>query len=236
MIHEIYRVALRSLISVSTLFILTRIMGKKQISQLTFFDYVVGISIGSIAAEFAVDDSIGYIKGLTGMVVYSIFPILLSFVSLKSYFGRKVLDGIPTILIQNGKIVENGLKKAEMNINDLLEECRLKNVFDISDIEFAIMETSGKLSIQLKSSNQPLTPKDMNMLTRYKGLCINLIVDGKILEDHLKTIGKDINWLNTELHSQGIKSSADVLLAYMDSSDVLNTYLKNSDPPVTPIL
>jgi len=211
-------------------------MGKKQISQLTFFDYVVGISIGSIAAEFAVDDSIGYIKGLTGMVVYSIFPILLSFVSLKSYFGRKVLDGIPTILIQNGKIVENGLKKAEMNINDLLEECRLKNVFDISDIEFAIMETSGKLSIQLKSSNQPLTPKDMNMLTRYKGLCINLIVDGKILEDHLKTIGKDINWLNTELHSQGIKSSADVLLAYMDSSDVLNTYLKNSDPPVTPIL
>lgn len=236
MIHEIYRVVLRSLISVSILFILTRIMGKKQISQLTFFDYVVSISIGSIAAAFAVDDSIGYIKGLTGMVVYSIFPILLSFVSLKSYFGRKVLDGIPTVLIQNGKIVENGLKKAEMNINDLLEECRLKNVFDIAAIEFAIMETSGKLSIQLKSSNQPLTPKDMNMVTRYKGLCINLIVDGEILEDHLKTIGKDINWLNTELHSQGIKSSADVLLAYMDSSDVLNTYLKNSDPPVTPIL
>lgn len=236
MIHEIYRVVLRSLISVSILFILTRIMGKKQISQLTFFDYVVSISIGSIAAAFAVDDSIGYIKGLTGMVVYSIFPILLSFVSLKSYFGRKVLDGIPTILIQNGKIVENGLKKAEMNINDLLEECRLKNVFDIAAIEFAIMETSGKLSIQLKSSNQPLTPKDMNILTRYKGLCINLIVDGEILEDHLKTIGKDINWLNTELHSKGIKSSADVLLAYMDSSDVLNTYLKNSDPPVTPIL
>ncbi|WP_346895045.1 DUF421 domain-containing protein [Clostridium sp. UBA7503] len=236
MIHEIYRVALRALISVSILFVLTRIMGKKQISQLTFFDYVVSISIGSIAAAFAVDDSIGYIKGLTGMVVYSIFPILLSFVSLKSYLGRKVLDGIPTILIENGKIVENGLKKAEMNINDLLEECRLKNVFDISAIEFAIMETSGKLSIQLKSSNQPLTPKDMNMLTLCKGLCINLIVDGEILEGHLKTIGKDINWLNTELQSQGIKSSADVLLAYQDNSNVLITYLKNSDPPVTPIL
>lgn len=236
MIHDIYRIALKSMISVSILFILTRIMGKKQISQLTFFDYVVSISIGSIAAEFAVNDSIGYIKGITGIVVYAFFPILLSFISLKSYSGRKMLDGIPTILIQNGKIVEKGLKKAEMNVNDLLEECRLKNVFNIVDIEFAILETSGRLSVQLKSSNQPLTPKDMNILTQYKGLCINLIVDGKILEDHVKTIGKDINWLNTKLQSQGIKSSSDVLLAYLDSSEVLNTYMKNNDPPVTPIL
>jgi uncharacterized membrane protein YcaP (DUF421 family) len=236
MINDIYRTTLQSLISVSLLFVLTRIMGKRQISQLTFFDYVVGISIGSIAATFAVDDSIGYIKGITGMIIYALFPIFLSYVSLKSYLGRKILDGIPIILIQNGKILENGLKKTKMNINDLLEECRLKNVFNIADIEFAILETCGKLSIQLKSSNQPLTPKDMNIQTQYKGLCVNLIIDGKILDDHLGIINKDIKWLNTELQRQGIKSSSDVLLAYLDSSDVLNTYLKNNDTTVSPIL
>ena len=234
--NDVYITALRSLISVSVLFVLTRIMGKKQISQLTFFDYVVGISIGSIAATFAVDDSIGYIKGITGMIIYALFPIVLSFISLKSYLGRKILDGTPTILIQNGKIVECGLKKTKMNVNDLIEECRLKNVFNIADVEFAILETSGKVSIQLKSQNQPLTPKDMNISTPYKGLCVNLIVDGKILDNHLKIINKDINWLNTELRKQGIKSPSEVLLAYLDSSDVLNTYLKNSDSPVSPTL
>lgn len=236
MMNEIYRTALQSFISVSVLFVLTRIMGKKQISQLTFFDYVAGISIGSIAAEFSINDTIGYTKGITGIIVYALFPIILSYISLKSYLGRKILDGIPTILIQNGKIIEDGLKKTRMNVNDLLEECRLKNVFNIADIESAILETSGKLSIQLKSTNQPLTLKDMNIPAQYKGLSVNLILDGKILHDNLRIIGKDINWLNTELHRQGIKSYSDVLLAYLDSSDVLNTYLKNNKSPVTPML
>jgi uncharacterized membrane protein YcaP (DUF421 family) len=236
MIDDIYRTILESLSSVSILFVLTRIMGKRQISQLTFFDYVVGISIGSIAGTFAVDDSIGYTKGITGMIIYALFPILLSFISLKSYLARKLLDGIPIVLIQNGKILENGLKKTKMNINDLLEECRLKNIFNIADIEFAILETCGKLSIQLKSSNQPLTPKDMNIQAQYKGLCVNLIIDGKILYKHLAIISKDIKWLNTELHRQGIKSPSDVLLAYLDTSDVLNTYLKNNNTTVSPIL
>lgn len=236
MINDISRTILQSLSSVCILFILTRIMGKRQIAQLTFFDYVVGISIGSIAASFAVDDSVGYVKGITGMIIYALFPILLSFTSLKSYWGRKILDGLPIILIQNGKIVENGLKKTKMNISDLLEECRLKDIFNIADIEFAILETSGKLSVQLKSSNQPLTPKDMNIQAQYKGLCVNLIIDGKILENHLGIIGKDMKWLNTELHRQRIKSPSEVLLAYLDTSGALNTYLKNSATNVSPIL
>lgn len=234
MISEIYRIILRSMASVSILFVLTRIMGKKQMSQLTFFDYVVGISIGSISAQFAVDESIGYVKGITGIFVYAFFPIMLSIISLKSYLGRKILDGVPIVLIQNGKILETGLKKTKININDLLEECRLKNVFDIADIEFAVLETCGKLSIQLKSINQPLTPRDMNLSAQYKGLSINIIIDGKILYDHLQVINKDINWLNTEIQKQGINSPSNILLAYLDSSNVLNIHLKNNNivPPI----
>lgn len=236
MINDIYTISSRSIISVSILFVLTRIMGKKQISQLTLLDYVISISIGSIAAELAVNHSIRYIPGTIGMIIYAIFPIILSIISSKSYIGRKVLDGVPTILIQNGQINEDGLKKTKMNINDLLEECRLKDVFNIGDIEFAILETSGSLSIQLKSVNQPLTPKDMNIKTDYKGLCVNLIIDGKILDEHLKAIGKDTKWLNNELHKKGVKNISDVLLAYIDSSKKINIYLKNKDIPITPTL
>lgn len=230
MINDIYKTGLQSLISVCILLLLARIMGKKQISQLTYFDYVVGISIGSIAAAFAVDNSIGYVRGITSMIVYAFIPIFLSLLSLKSRVARKVLDGIPIILIQNGRIVEEGLKKTKMNVNDLLEECRLKDVFNISDIEYAILETSGKLSVQLKANNQSLTPKDMNISVPYKGVCVNLIIDGNILYEHLKTIDKDLNWLHTQLHSNGIQDSSDVLLAFLDSLGYLNVFLKNNDP------
>lgn len=221
MLNEIYIISIKSIISVSILFILTKIMGKKQISQLTLFDYVVGISIGSIAAELAINESISYIQGITGMTIYALFTILLSIISLKSRLARKILDGVPTILIQNGEINEKGLKKAKMNINDLIEECRLKDVFDIKDIKFAILETSGNLSIQLKSKHKPLTPEDINVKTKDTGLCVNLIIDGKILNNHLDIIGKDTKWLNSELDKKGIKNTSDILLAYIDSSKKL---------------
>lgn len=236
MINEIYKVSLKSIVSVTLLFVLTKIMGKKQISQLTLFDYVIGISIGSIAGELAVNDSITYIQGIVSMIIYALFPILLSIISLKSYLGRKLLDGVPTILIQNGKINERGLKKTKMNINDLLEECRLKDVFDIGEIEFAILETSGNLSIQLKSINKPLTLKDMNIKSDYKGLCINLIIDGKMIEENLKIIEKDTKWLKYELHRKGIKNIPDILLAYIDSSDMIKIHLKSEEIPTTPTL
>ncbi|MEM1484263.1 DUF421 domain-containing protein [Oscillospiraceae bacterium PP1C4] len=235
-IYDIGSTAFHSIISVFVLFILTRLMGKKQISQLSFFDYVVGISIGSIAAEYAIDPSINHYRGITGLIVYALFPITLSYISLKSYKGRKMLDGMPSILIQNGKIIERSLVKAKMNVNDLLEECRLKNAFDISEVEYAILETSGKVSFQLKAPNQPLTPKDMNLPTSYKGLCTNLIIDGKILDEHILIVQKDRTWLINELKKQNISNPNDVLLAYIDSTDTLKCHLKHNDPPQNPIL
>ena len=231
MLNDVLTTIFKSTVSVVILFILTRIMGKKQLSQLTFFDYVVGISIGSIAAEFAVDSSINYVKGITGLIIYSLFPIILSLISLKNYKARKLLDGKPTILVSNGQIVEENLKKAKLTVNDILEECRLKNIFNLDDVEFAVFETSGKVSVELKSINQPLTPKDMNIQTAYKGLCINVIIDGKILDDHLQMIGKDRKWIQEELRKQNVLDFKEVLLGYIDSNNQLIVQKKNNSKP-----
>ncbi|MHB1314252.1 MAG: DUF421 domain-containing protein [Christensenellales bacterium] len=232
--NDIVQTALKSVVSVVVLFVLTRIMGKQQIAQLTFFDYVVGISIGSLAGAFAVDNVVTYPIGLTGMVIFALFSILLSYLSLKSYRARKLLEGQPTILIANGRILEQNLKKTRMNINDLLEECRLKDVFDISEVEFAILETSG-FSVQLKAEHQPVTRRDMKLQAADKGLCLNVVIDGLILYDHLLMADKDKKWLLGEIEKQNV-SVESVLLAYIDSGGGLIVQRKNEDKPKNPLV
>jgi len=226
MIEKILQTAVSSVIAIIVLFILTRIMGKKQMAQLNFFDYVVGISIGSIASEYAVVNNIHLAEGLTALIVFTLFSLVLSYISVKSYKGRKILDGSPSVLIENGKILETSLKKAKINVNDLLEECRQKNIFDISEIEYAILETSGRLSVQPKSQYRKLTPKDMQIPTAYEGLCTNVIIDGKIIEEHLAAINKDTTWLQTQLQGYGIASPLTVLLAYVDTGGALRVHVK----------
>ena len=221
-----FQTAIASAIAIVALFVLTRIMGKKQMAQLNFFDYVVGISIGSIASEYAVVRDIHVTEGLTALTVFTLFSVVLSYVGMKSYKGRKILDGVPVILVENGKILEAGLTKTKVNINDLLEECRQKEIFDIAEIEFAIMETSGRLSILPKSQNRPLTPKDMQIPTEYEGLCANVVIDGKVVEENLAAIKLDEKWLNAELAKQGVKGCADILLAYVAPSGVLYIHMK----------
>ncbi|MCL2572545.1 MAG: DUF421 domain-containing protein [Defluviitaleaceae bacterium] len=219
MLEKILQTGLTSLIAIIALFILTRIMGKKQMAQLNFFDYVIGISIGSIASEYAVVRDIHAAEGLTAMSVFTLFSLILSYISMKSYKGRKLLDGSPVILIENGKIIDKSLRKTQVNINDLLEECRQKNIFDIAQVEFAILETSGRLSILSKSQNRPLTPKDMEIPAPYEGLCTNIVIDGKIINKNV-----DEAWLMEELTKQGISSYKDVLLAYLDTSGILRIH------------
>ena len=227
MLEKILQTAASSIIAIIALFILARIMGKKQMAQLSFFDYVVGISIGSIASEYAVVSTIHLAEGLTALMVFTLFSLVLSYISIKSYKGRKILDGTPSVLIENGKILEWNLKKAKININDLLEECRQKDMFNITDIEFAILETSGRLSILPKSQNRPLTPKDMQLPTAYEGLCTNVVIDGKIIKEHLAAIRLDTNWLHEKLIGKGISACTDVLLAYVDTQGTLHTHMKH---------
>ncbi len=228
-VTDMLDIILRSIISVLVLFVLTRIMGKKQIAQLTFFDYVAGISMGSIAAELAVDKTIPYSHGIISLVIYVAFPIIMSYWSLKSLRIREWLDGVPTVIIQNGKFIEKNLRKVRFHVNDVLEECRIKGVFSISDVEFAILETSGQVSIQLKSQKQPVTPEDLNLSTQYKGISAELIIDGVIMHEHLKLVNLNEQWLISELQKHNT-SPDKVLLATLDTNGKLNIDLKNHDP------
>ena len=228
MLEKLLHTAMTSAIAILALFILTRTMGKKQMAQLNFFDYVIGISIGSIAAEYAVVRDVHLVEGLTALMTFTLFSLVLSYMGIKSYRGRKILDGIPSILIENGKVIEDNLRKVKLNINDLLEECRQKNIFDISEIEFAILETSGRLSVQPKSQNRPLTPKDMRLPTEYEGLCTNVVIDGKVIGEHLKALNLDVDWLHHELSKQNITGYTDVLLAYINTAGVLHTHMKDT--------
>jgi len=224
--QKILQTAVSSVIAIIALFILTRMMGKKQMAQLNFFDYVVGISIGSIASEYAVVRDIHLAEGLTSLVVFTIFSVVLSYISIKSYRWRKILDGTSSILIENGRILEPNLKKAQININDLLEECRQKDIFDIAAVEFAILETSGRLSILPKFPNRPLTPKDMQIPAKYEGLCTNIIIDGRIIKGQLKAINRDTSWLQLELTNKGFNTPADILLAYVNTAGDLHIHPK----------
>jgi len=222
-------------VSIVALFILTRLMGKKQIAQLTLFDYIIGISIGSIAAEGAIDPNVPLPVTLTGLTVFSLFSICFSLIGLKSYRGRKLLEGTPTVLIENGKIIESSLRKARININELLEECRQKDAFDVADVEFAILETSGRLSVLFKAPRLPLTPEDLQIETPYRGLCPGVVVEGKVLEKELALLRRDRAWLDGELAKQKIKDPDRILLAYIDSAGRLVTHLRHVPPAPPPV-
>ncbi|HAX73815.1 MAG TPA: DUF421 domain-containing protein [Firmicutes bacterium] len=218
----------RSIVSILVLFTLTRLMGKKHIANLTFFDYIVGISIGSIASQFAVDESIPYFHGIIALIVYTGFAVIISKVSLKGVWWRRVLGDTPTILIQKGEFIKQNLKKTKFTINDLAEEARLNGIFSIRDIDYAILETSGKVSFLLKPKKQNATIEDLNLDTHYKGLEAELIIDGTVMYEHLNWVKKDEQWLNQELSNKNI-CLENVFFASMNEAGQLNIFVNNPD-------
>ncbi len=231
-------IALRSLISAIVLFIMTKLMGKKQISQLSIFDYVVGITIGSIAAAMAVDQDTEYVDALLSLIIYSGLSILISYSSMKSYKARIFLTGTPTILIQNGKILKQNLRKMKLDLHDLLEECRVSGYFDINDIEFAIMETSGNISFLPKSEKRPVLAEDMNLSNVTQGLCANVIVDGEIMHGILQVMKKDEKWLLEQLKKQGLqpKDVDGIFLATLSPEGDLSVHMKHVNTKVYDVL
>ncbi len=194
------------------LFLIAKAMGFRAIGELSFFDYVIGITIGSIAAEMATNLELEWWKSVVAMVIYGIFSIVLSKLSEKSIIGRKVVSGTPIILMDNGKIRKNMLKKAKIDITDLLTQARENGFFDLSNVDYAIMETNGKISFLPKQTARPLQPTDFNFTTERKGLCVNVIVDGKVLEQNLKDAGMTKKELERRLRQNG-KKTEDLFLA-----------------------
>lgn len=235
MMPEYTLIIVRSLISFLVIFVLARILGKKQLSQLTFFDYVVGIVIGSMASSIAVDTAIETINGVIGLLVYTILALIMSFWSIKSIKFRKLAEGSPTILIRNGKVLEDNLLKCKMSFDDLMTGIREKNAFKLADVELAVLETNGKLSVMKKAENQPLTPKDLGMIVEEEHTPSLLIIDGKLLEKRLTYLGYSKEWLLGEVMKKGAKEFRDVFLGQIDSKGNVYVDLYNDDIKVSQV-
>ena len=224
---EPFIILIKSFASIIALFLFTKLMGKKQVSQLNMFDYVLGITIGSVAAEIAVNLETEFYKGIIVMAVYTIISIVVSFITNKSIICRRFLTGVPIILMERGQLIESGLKKAKYDVNEFLEEARSNGYFDISQIEYALMESNGKVSFLPKSKYVPLTPNDMKIKVDYKGLVANLVIDGEIMEKNLKEINKDKKWLYTRLKNNKVNLE-EILLLTCDSKEQLQIYKKEN--------
>ncbi len=224
---ELIEVTIRALVSLVTLFLITKMLGKKQVSQLSLFDYVIGISIGNFAAELTINLESDIIHGTLAVIIFGVVAYLISILTMKSIVLRRFFMGIPTVIIHDGILLEEGLKKVKYDINDLLEQCRAQGYFDISEISYALMEADGKLSILPKSENKPVTLKDMKLKGKKESLCANVIIDGNIMNKNLENMGKDTKWLEKELNIKG-KKVEDILLGTLDNNEKLNLYEKNN--------
>ncbi len=213
-----------SLGSIILLFILTKIMGNKQMSQLSMFDYIIGITIGSIAAEMSTELE-SFEKPMTAMIVYALTSILIAWLSYKSIIMRRFLVGKSMVLFDDGKLFEGNMRKAKLDVNEFLTVCRNNGYFDISMLQTAIIEPNGKISFLPLSTQRPVTPNDLNLSPPQEKLLVTVIIDGSILPDNLKYTGNNETWLKKELKSQGILNIEDVFLAsYVNNS--LSVYPK----------
>lgn len=219
-------VFIRSVVTIVVLFLLAKVMGKKQISQLNLFDYIVGITIGSVAADISLDLNKSFLDGVICMLVFGLTGALVSYVTLKSIKLRRFFTGTPSIIIENGKIIEEGLKKVKFDINDLMEELRGAGYFNIDGVAYAVMETNGKISFLPKDGDKPVTKKDMDLKIIPSSLVANIIIDGKIMMNNLKAMNKDEKWLSHELKVLGYKDLDEILLATLDSNDKIMVYKK----------
>lgn len=226
--QDILYVIMLSVGSIVALFILTKLMGYRQLSEMSMFDYIIGITFGSIAAEMSTALEDDYKSPLVAMAVYAIFSLALSFISEKSYIGRKIIAGKPVILINNGEISEKNLRKAKIDMSELLVQCRVNGYFDISKIETAVLEGNGKISFLPKAAERPITPNDLGLKPKDEYMVANLIIDGNVMENNLKHSGKNEKWLNSQLSANGVKNIKDVLLATCDIDNNFTVYVKNS--------
>lgn len=206
---------LTALGSFAVLFLVAKFIGHKQIAQLDFFDYITGITIGSIAAEMATELEEPW-KPLTAMVIYGAVTLLLSVMSNKFPRTRKYLNGTPTILMDHGKLYRENLKKAKLDLSEFMVMCRQQGYFDLTSIQTAVFEYNGRLTILPVSDQRPATPKDMNLMPEQELLFTELIMDGRILEDNLKRMGLDLTWLDKQLKQRHIHSAKDIFLAVCD--------------------
>ena len=221
--QEILYIIALSLGSIVAMFILTKLIGYRQMSQMSMFDYVNGITIGSIAAEMATSLEESFVQPLVAMVVYALAAILLSWCSSKSMKMRKIIEGKPLVLLDKGELYLDSLRKAKIDVNEFLMQCRVSGYF-----ETALLEGNGKISFLPKSSDRPATPADLNLSPQQDFMTANVILDGNIMRENLRHTGNDEKWLINQMKGQGADKISDVLLATCDVNNQVTVFLKNS--------
>lgn len=222
MFSHILNIGLRSSLIIVVLLILTRLLGKKQMSQLTYFNYITGVTMGSVAGDFISEVDMPVVDALASLIAIFILTELNSLISLKSHKYKKIMNGEDIIVIKKGKIIKEALKSCRMNIDVLLMLLREANVFSIEEVEYAILETDGSLSVMKTPENQFVVKSDMSIKTDpIKNLPREVISDGKVLKDHLKELNLSEEWLNNQLKKNNIDSAKDVFYAEVKSDGTL---------------
>ncbi len=223
------KIIVYSIIVYFLLVILTRIIGKKLLSQMTFFDFVIGITIGTVGGAFITTEIKGFYV-LLSPVVLALAVFLTGLLTFKNVPARKLIEGEPVVIMQNGKIFEKNMKKLRYNVDDLIMQLRAQNIFDLGEVEFAILEGNGQLSVLKKSQYIPLTPKDMGLSTKYKGVSSEIIRNGRIVEQNLKQNNLTHEWLYNELAKRNITNIRDVFLATLSTDGNLYVDINKDNP------
>ena len=228
-IMELLNVTFRAISSLVALFLVTKMLGKKQVSQLSLFDYVIGISIGNFAAEMTINLESNEIYGIWAVILFGLVAYIIGILTMKSMRIRRFFMGKPTLLIDKGKIIYNNLKQLNMDINDMLEQVRSAGYFDLYEVESAVMEANGNLSILPKSDYKPVTLQDINIKKENSGLCANVLIDGKIMKRNLDNMNKNENWLKHELKIKGYDDLSKILLVTLDNNNQIRIYKKEKE-------
>ncbi|MBP1948632.1 DUF421 domain-containing protein [Virgibacillus litoralis] len=228
-------VIVRTIFAFFFILLLARILGSKQIAQLTFFDYITGISIGNMAAALAIDVNMQPMDAIIGLLLFSLLTTIVVFGALKSLKFRKLVEGRPTILMRNGNVLEKNLLKEKITFDDLMQGLREKSVFKLADVETATLETSGVITVMKKAEFNPLTPKDMGIPVEAEHTPSVIIVDGILLDKRLNYLGYSKEWLLGEVLKQGAKNFKDVFLAQIDSKGNVYVDLYNEEEKVTQV-
>ena len=213
-----------ALLSVVALFVIAKTMGHKQVSQLDFFDYVSGITIGSIGAELATNLEEPW-KPLIALGVYGGVSVILSLFTHKFPKTRKYINGTPAILMNNGKLYRKNLKKAKLDLSEFMLLCREQGYFDLDEIQTVVFEHNGKLSILPKAANRPATPEDLKITANATHIGIEVIMDGRIMGENLKRMGRNEKWLEKQIELQRFKDVNEIFLGiYRAEEDKLTLY------------
>lgn len=217
---------IRTIVLYTVIVTVLRLMGKRQIGQLQPSELVVALVVADLAAVPMGDTGIPLVNGIIPILTLFILEELLSFISMKSERARGVISGKPSILIERGVIQEQELRRLRYNLNDLLEQIRLKNFWNLEDIDYAILETSGQLSVIPKAEKSPVTIQDMNIKVNPRNMPVTLIIDGRTISDNLYKSGLSSSWLENELKRNNIKSAKEVFFAYLNPEKKLVYQLK----------